>query len=94
LGEYPKFHEGAKTLSYGLAMFKPGELIFPPDLSQKLEDLISTLYSRPVQTQNSMIDNSKKVQIDTLLNIENNRMEDEVDAQILSRELRRAVLAL
>lgn len=26
LGEYPKFHEGAKTLSYGLAMFKPVSL--------------------------------------------------------------------
>ncbi len=91
----PKSHEGSKVLTYGAAYLKPGELIFPPDLSKKLEDLISTLYARPVQqSQSSMIDNSKKVQIDTLLNIEKNYMEDEVDTQILSRELRRAVLAL
>jgi hypothetical protein len=29
-----------------------------------------------------------------LLNIENNHMEDDVDAELLSRELRRAVLAI
>jgi len=91
----PKSHEGSKVLSYGAAYLAPGELIFPPDLSKKLEELISALYVRPLQqTHTSTIDNSKKVQIDTLLNIENNYMEDEIDAQILSRELRRAIISL
>lgn len=95
VNKLPRSHEGSKVLTYGAAYLKPGELIFPPDLSKKLEDLISALYTRPVQTQSIMsTDNSKKIQIDKLLNIENNYMEDMVDTQIFSRELRRAVVAL
>jgi hypothetical protein len=97
LGEYPKFHEGAKTLSYGLAMFKPGELIFPPDLSKKLEDLISALYARPVQQSQSSVVTStdnRKIFNGPLLNVENMNMEDKVDSEILSRELRMAIDAL
>ena len=97
LGEYPKFHEGAKTLSYGIAMFKPGELIFPPELSIKLEALISVLNRKPLQQMQSIdqtYDNRRNIQIDKLLNIENNRMEDEIDSELLSRELRRVILAI
>ena len=96
LGEYPKFHTGAKTLSYGLAMFKPGELVFPPELSTKLEALISVLNTRPIQQVQSypVNDNRREIKIDKLLNIENNRMEDEIDGEILSKQLQRAVLSI
>lgn len=92
LGEYPKFHTGAKTLSYGLAMFKPGELVFPPNLSEKLENLISVLNTNPIP--NKITDNRREIKIDKLLNIEKNVMEDQVDSRVLARELERAVSAL
>ena len=93
LGEYPKFHSGAETLSYGFAMFKPGELVFPPHLSTSLKELISILSSGG---QKSIINNKheREIKIGTLLNIEKNVMEDDVDSTILSRELKRAVLSL
>jgi uncharacterized spore protein YtfJ len=94
----PKSHEGSKVLSYGAAYLAPGELIFPPDLSKKLESLISALYARPVQQSQSNVTTSsvdnRKIFNGPLLNVENMHMEDEVDSEILSRELRRAVLAL
>lgn len=93
LGEYPKFHTGAKTLSYGLAMFKPGELAFPPNLSTKLEDLISILKTTPISNKITA-NNRPNINIDKLLNIEKNVMEDQVDSRILARELERAVSAL
>lgn len=96
LGEYPKFHTGAKTLSYGLAMFKPGELVFPPDLSTRLESLIDVLYARPIQStsSSSLTDNRKEIKIDKLLNIERNYMEDDVDSEILVRQLQRSLTSL
>lgn len=91
----PKAHTGAEVLTYGAAYLKPGELIFPPDLSSKLEDLIKVLYKQPVQnlTQKTY-DNRKEVRIGNLLHIERNYMEDEVDAQILARELSRAIKSM
>src|SRR5690606_35841757 len=73
----PKMHTGGKTLSYGAVYMKPGELVFPPDLSIKLEGLIAALYHRPINQTSTITDNRKDVRIDTLLNIENNYMEDE-----------------
>ena len=91
----PAFHAGAQTLSYGVAMFKPGELIFPPDLSTKLETLISALYTRPIQQlQSPFTDNRREIKIDKFLNIEKNYNEDETDWGILSKQLGRAVIAL
>ena len=91
----PKAHTGAEVLTYGAAYLKPGELIFPPDLSSKLEELIKVLYKQPVQnlTQKTY-DNRKEVRIGNLLHIERNYMEDEVDAQILARELSRAIKSM
>lgn len=87
-------HTGGKTLSYGAVYMKPGELVFPPDLSIKLEGLIAALYHRPINQTSTITDNRKDVRIDTLLNIENNYMEDEVDSEILSRNLQRALASL
>ncbi|OZV12345.1 phage tail tape measure protein [Tissierella sp. P1] len=95
LGEYPEFHTGAKTLSYGVAMFKPGELVFPPDLSTRLETLIDVLYQRPMsQSSSSLTDNRKEIKIDKLLNIERNYMEDDIDSEILVRQLQRSLTSL
>lgn len=90
----PRMHTGGKTLSYGAVYMKPGELVFPPDLSIKLEGLIAALYHRPINQTSTITDNRKDVRIDTLLNIENNYMEDEVDSEILSRNLQRALASL
>lgn len=43
LTRLPKMHSGGKTLSYGAVYMKPGELVFPPNLSSKLEHLIGFL---------------------------------------------------
>lgn len=90
----PKAHTGAKTLSYGAAYMKPGELVFPPDLSIKLENLIHALYARPVYQGGIKHDNSKQVSINNLLNVEQMQLDDSIDSEILSRDLRRAVVAL
>ena len=96
LGEYPKFHEGAKTLSYGIAMFKPGELIFPPGLSTKLEELISVLSTRPVTQVRTAMDEKKLVQnfYAPLFNSERTYFEDEIDGEILSKQLKRGIVAI
>jgi hypothetical protein len=93
----PKSHEGSKVLSYGAAYLAPGELIFPPDLSKKLEDLISALYAKPIQHMQSSIINSmdnRKIFNGPLFNVDNMNVEDEVDMQIISREFRRAIVSL
>ena len=90
----PKAHTGAKTLSYGAAYMKPGELVFPPDLSIKLENLIHALYARPVYQGGIKHDNSKQVSINNLLNVEQMQLDDSIDSEILSRDLRRAIVAL
>lgn len=92
----PKFHTGAKTLSYGMAMYKPGELIFPPGLSTKLEGLIAVLNQRPISqsTSHLLTDNRKEVRIDRLLNIEQNYMEDDVDSNILARQLQHVLTSM
>ena len=90
----PKMHKGGKSLSYGAVEMMPGELTFPPDLSTKLETLISVLYRNPVGNGNSssLTDNRKEVRIGNLVNIERNYMEDEVDSDMFARELNRLVL--
>lgn len=95
-GKYPQFHTGAETLSYGIAEFKPGELVFPPSLSTDLKALISALTGRPSGQMHSVsTDNRRQINLNgPLLNIENNQMEDEVDATIFSREIKRALVSL
>ena len=89
LGEYPKFHTGGKTLSYGIARYKPGELVFPPNLAEKLEVLIAILGRQNFGKQ--AVNGDKTVKIGTLLNIEKNLIEDDADLTILVREMARAV---
>lgn len=96
VSKLPKMHSGGKTLSYGAVYMKPGELVFPPDLSTKLESLIEVIYQRPMQatTPSSFADNRKEVKIDKLLNIERNYIEDEVDGDILARQLARQITSI
>lgn len=91
----PKAHGGGKTLSYGGVYMKPGELIFPPDLSIKMDGLLKFLKGNSTyQSSSATTDNRKDVKIDTLLRIERNYMEDEVDSEMLARELGRQILNL
>lgn len=86
----PKFHDGGWAYSDGLAVIKKNELIFPPDLSIKMDGLLKFLKGNSIYQSNSAAtDNRKDVKIDTLLRIERNYMEDEVDSEILARELNR-----
>lgn len=99
-GDYPKFHTGGESLTAGWAQVLPGELFFPSDLSTDLKTLIavtSGITGKVAGNSNgsSSTDNRKEINLNgPLLNIENNRMEDEIDGEILSRQLQRAILAI
>ncbi len=86
----PKMHSGGKTLSYGAVYMKPGELTFPPDLSKGLERLFPLL-SNLAKSGNMTYDQKKEIKIDRLVNIENNRMEDNADEQSFAREINRVL---
>jgi hypothetical protein len=74
-----------------MAIFKPGELVFPPNLSEKLENLIKALYTpSPAMAPT----NAKQIFVDKLLNIERNTMDGDIDGEILSRQLSRAINSL
>ncbi len=94
LGEYPKFHQGAKTLSYGMAMFKPGELVFPPDLSTKLESLISVLNIKPAQQLTNTTNDRRVILQGPLFNSERTVFEDDTDMEGLARELKHVITAM
>lgn len=95
-GEYPKFHSGGLSLSAGWAQVLPGEIWFPPDLSKDLKTLIaisSGITGKVANSNTTSYDNRKQVNLNgPLLNVENMNMEDEIDGEILSRQLYRAVL--
>ena len=90
----PKAHTGAKTLSYGAVYMKPGELIFPPDLSIKMESLIEALYARPTSQNSSSLTDSRVINNFNapLYNSEKTVFEDDVDGEILARELGRQIV--
>ncbi|GEM_PF-5032006 len=90
---FPKYHTGGLAYSEGLAVLKKDELIFPPELSAGIRNLFPLLKSLGYSNNNSpnSYDNRKSVQIGTLLNIENNLMEDDIDGGILSRQLYREI---
>ena len=88
LGEYPKFHTGAKTLSYGIAEFKPGELVFPPNLSEKLESLIAVLGNSKTSDLRGTIFNGPLFHADKVL------LEDKLDVETVGRELYRAIASM
>ncbi len=91
-----KAHRGAKTLSYGLAELTPGELIFPPGLSVKLERLIAVLETKPLQQISTLtVDRGHQVQLNgPLFNAERVQLENKLDMEIFARELGRAVRRL
>jgi TP901 family phage tail tape measure protein len=98
-GEYPAFHSGGQSLTAGWAQVIPGEFFFPPDLSKDLKTLIAVSSGITGKVANgdsySTTDNRKQVNLNgPLLNVENMNMEDEIDGEILSRQLNRAVLSL
>ena len=90
LGTLPQFHTGAKTLSYGLAEFKPGELVFPPNLSDKLEQLITILGSNQISSTGGRAINL----YGPLFNAEKVSLDDKLDVETVGRELGRAVSSL
>ena len=92
----PRAHTGAEVLTYGAAYLKPGELVFPPDLSTKLESLIQVLYARPVQQpQTSSYMTDKRVVINgPLFNSEQTVFEDDTDQGSFARELQRAIVKM
>jgi hypothetical protein len=98
LGEYPKFHTGGESLTAGWAQILPGELVFPSSLSSDIKTLISVATGITGKSTESIThnttDNRREIKIDKLLNIENNRMEDDVDSEIFARQLSRAVLQI
>lgn len=89
-----QLHSGGKTLSYGIAEVMPGELVFPPDLSTRLDALINALYQRTSSSVSNITDNRRSINIEKLLNIENNYMEDDIDAEFVGRVLRRELLKI
>jgi hypothetical protein len=97
-GEYPKFHKGGQSLSADMAEIIPGEIFFPPDFSKDLKTLIavsSGITGKVAKGDTySTTDNRKEIKIDKLLSVENMHMEDEIDGEILSRQLYRAVISL
>ena len=85
-----KAHTGAETLTYGIAELKPGELIFPPNLSVQIKRLIEVLTVRPLQlsgVSSGRINNFYA----PLFNVEEQKIGDEVDAEIAFRELKRQI---
>lgn len=98
LKRLPKMHSGGETLSYGAVYMKPGELTFPPSLSTDLKTLIAVSSGITGKTRAgdsySSTDNRKSVKFDNLLKVENMHMEDEVDASILSRELKKVLTSM
>lgn len=82
-------HTGAMTKTAGIAELIPGELIFPPGLSMQLERLISVLSESQIQSQ----DFSKKINnfYAPLFGAERVELGDEVDVEIVGRELKRQI---
>lgn len=95
LDTLPKAHTGAQSLTFGAAYLKPGELIFPPDLSADLKTLIAVASGITGKVAGDTYKTDKRVIIQgPLFNSERTYFEDEVDGQILAKELQRAILAL
>lgn len=90
----PEMHTGGKTLSYGAVYMKPGELVFPPNLSMKLEGLMNFLERNPVYSDKKTNNEEVKQVIvnGNLFNSEKTVFNDEVDMAIMSRELQRSLL--
>ncbi len=89
---YPIAHTGGLSADYGYYYLKPGELIVRSDLTSGLEKLLSAFNRK--STSSTMMDNSKHTSIGTLLNVEHMHMEDDIDGDILSRQLQRTILAI
>lgn len=96
-GEYPKFHSGGMSLSSGWAQVLPGEIFFPPDFSKDLKTLIAVAsgITGKVSSSSTTYDHRKEINLNgPLLNVEHMHMEDDIDGEILARQLNRAVISL
>jgi DNA repair exonuclease SbcCD ATPase subunit len=88
-------HSGGETLSYGAAYVKPGELVFPPDLSTIMLDLISFLKTSPIQSRGVTTDNNRQINLNgPLLNIEKSYFEDGTDERSFAKEIQREILKI
>ncbi len=89
----PRAHLGAETLSYGMAALKPGELIFPPNLSLQLKRLLDVLSARPLQ--HSVVERGRVFNFHApFFNVEEQVLGDEVDADIVGRGIKRQLDAM
>ena len=94
IDKLPKMHSGGKTLSYGAVYMKPGELVFPPDLSTKMEGLIAAIYQRPISQSSTSTTDKRVINYFNapLYNSEKTIFEDDIDGEILARELGRQIV--
>lgn len=93
----PKFHDGGKALTDGMAIVKKQEMVLTPELSLRMDSLLDFLRGNTIFNRNSTsnaYDNRKEVRIDKLVNIENNRMEDDGGIDIFARQINRMVKSI
>lgn len=81
-------HTGAKVLTPGVANLMPGELIFPSNLSSQMEKLIAVLSVKPLPQPS--VDRGVNFNA-PFYNVEKQIISDDVDAEIVTRELKRQV---
>ena len=100
LSRLPQFHSGGQSLTAGLAKIIPGEIFFPPSFSTDLKTLIAVTSGITGKVAgNSGTNNSIDKRVINnfnapLFNSEKTTFEDEMDGEILSRELQRAIQSL
>ncbi len=85
----PRYHTGRLNGMEGLAVLRKDEIVFPPELSRGLRALFPIIAN--LGTRGDSYDNRKEIKINNLVNIENNRMEDDVDESSFAREINRAL---
>ncbi|OPX46394.1 phage-related minor tail protein [Ruminiclostridium hungatei] len=97
-GEYPTFDGGGKALSDGFAALHKGEIVFPPNLSATLEQVMTALRansSGPMTSPGVSNNTDRRVIFNApLFNSEKTVFEDNADEQSLAGELARVVVKI
>lgn len=91
----PRMHTGGKTLSYGAVYMKPGELVFPPNLSRQLEQLIGVVSNKDFS--NTTSNNNQKtttINIDSILKTDNVDFRDKHERDSFDREIVKTLKSL
>ena len=85
----PRYHTGRLNGMEELAVLRKDEIVFPPELSRGLRALFPIISN--IGKNGDSYDNRKHIRIDKLVNIENNRMEDNTDEWSFAREINRTL---